>query len=116
MTDQIIIPDDDLRIGKELERKYLDTLADLAADFENGRISASEFNIAWTAVYKTISGLLDWDMVNEMQDEFKRFIKPILASRAATPRRPGMGTSGGVAKYGGRSAGKTASRKAGKAP
>lgn len=62
-------PDEDLKIRQELERKYLEALANVAAKMDQGEISQEAGRVAFEAVYQSVSGLVDWDDLNDIMGE-----------------------------------------------
>ena len=70
-----IVPDDQYELTAELERKYLDALADVTAKYDAGEISLEAMMEAFNAVYITVSGLVNWDDLNEIMQEFNQYTR-----------------------------------------
>jgi len=87
---EVIIPDEDLRVGNELRRKFLDSVANLEARYSNGSITDREFYVAFMAVYDTVTGLVPWELANDMLEGAKATI-PGFESRARVKPLRGMG-------------------------
>ena len=56
----------------ELEAKYKSALLNIVADYERGRYTAREAKVAFSAVYQTVSGLVD---INELQEIGKEIME-----------------------------------------
>lgn len=67
--------DEHLGIKMELERKYLDALGHVAARMDMGEISQEAGIEAFNAVFQTVSGLVEWEDLNEVMAEIKH-LKP----------------------------------------
>ena len=63
--------DPDLAIRAELARKFLDSMIHLLADRENGRISEAEFLRTWHRIRDVVSGLIDWQIINEIEGDLR---------------------------------------------
>ena len=70
-----LLPDEQYELTAELERKYLDTLSDVLARHEAGEISLESMMEAFLAVYNTVSGLVDWDDLNEIMQEYNLYTR-----------------------------------------
>ncbi|MCR9222883.1 MAG: hypothetical protein NXH70_02340 [Hyphomonas sp.] len=73
MSIPIITVDEELKVANELERKYLDALANLLAKHEQGYISEEAMMEAFSAVYETVSGLVNWEDLNEIMQDFNEY-------------------------------------------
>lgn len=60
---------------QELERKYLGALADLVADYEKGNITLEAMMTGFKAVYDTVSGIVNWDDLNEIMAEYNQYTR-----------------------------------------
>lgn len=75
MSVPIIQVDEELKVANELERKYLDALANVLARYEQGYISLEAMMEAFSAVYETVSGLVNWEDLNEIMQEYNEYTK-----------------------------------------
>lgn len=71
----IITVDEELKVANELERKYLDALANVLAKYEQGYISEDAMMSAFSAVYETVSGLVTWEDLNEIMQDFNEYTR-----------------------------------------
>jgi hypothetical protein len=67
--------DEDFRIGRELERKYLTALLDRLAEHERGEITLPALKTAYYSVRDTVSGLVNWNSFNEVMADFETYFK-----------------------------------------
>ena len=70
-----IVPDEDLRFGRELERKYLEVLMNRLAEHERGEITLETLQACFYSVRDTITGLVNWGDLNEIMSEFEAYFK-----------------------------------------
>lgn len=70
-----ILPDEQYELTAELERKYLEALANVLAKYEAGDITLDAMMTAFEAVYITVSGLVNWDDLNEIMQEFNQYTR-----------------------------------------
>lgn len=78
--------DEDLAIRNELERKYADALANVAAKMDTEEISKEAAVVAFEAVYQTVSGLVAWEDLNSIMEEVNKIVPEPLRTRYVITR------------------------------